>query len=174
MGNDRVYVAIDFETSGREKHYACAIGLVKVENNGISDRYYHLIRPPSSNVWFTHIHGLTWNDLKNKPMFPELWDDINAFIKNADFLIAHNARFDRSILYACCEKYDLQKPQAPFIDTLKGARKAICIDSHNLNIVCDYFGIEIKHHDAMEDAFGCAKIFLKLQKLGLTDEEMLL
>lgn len=54
------YVALDFETSGYAAHSACAVGLCRIEDGAVTDSFYSLIRPPSSRVLFTHVHGLTW------------------------------------------------------------------------------------------------------------------
>ena len=62
-------VAIDFETSGNAAHSACAVGLARIEAGHVVDRLYSLIRPPSSRVMFTEIHGLTWPMLKDAPTF---------------------------------------------------------------------------------------------------------
>ena len=53
------YVALDFETSGYAAHSACAVGLCRIEDGVVTDSFYSLIRPPSSRVLFTHVHGLT-------------------------------------------------------------------------------------------------------------------
>ena len=67
------YVALDFETSGYAAHSACAVGLCRIEDGVVTDSFYSLIRPPSSRVLFTHVHGLTWPMLKDAPTFTELW-----------------------------------------------------------------------------------------------------
>ena len=61
------YVALDFETSGYAAHSACAVGLCRIEDGVVTDSFYSLIRPPSSRVLFTHVHGLTWPMLKDAP-----------------------------------------------------------------------------------------------------------
>ena len=85
------YVALDFETSGYAAHSACAVGLCRIEGGVVTDRFYSLIRPPSSRVLFTHVHGLTWPLLKDAPTFTELWPQLAAFMEGAQALLAHNA-----------------------------------------------------------------------------------
>ena len=55
------FVAIDFETMTPELTSACAIGLVRVHNGVISQKFYSLIKPiPDSRTERnTHVHGLT-------------------------------------------------------------------------------------------------------------------
>ena len=86
------YVALDFETSGYAAHSACAVGLCRIEGGVVTDRFYSLIRPPSSRVLFTHVHGLTWPLLKDAPTFTELWPQLAAFMEGAQALPGSGAR----------------------------------------------------------------------------------
>lgn len=166
-------VAIDFETSGRPAHFACAVGLVRIEDGRVTARFESLIRPPSSQVWFTHIHGLRWRDLKDQPTFAEVWPLAAGILEGARYLLAHSAQFDRRVLYACCRVAGLEPPQQPFLCTLRGARAApLGLRSRSLNHVCAYFGIPLDHHNAASDAEGCARIYARLRDLGVSDAIM--
>ena len=109
------YVALDFETSGYAAHSACAVGLCRIEDGAVTDSFYSLIRPPSSRVLFTHVHGLTWPMLKDAPTFTELWPQLVAFMEGSHALLAHNAGFDRRVLHASCQALELVQPQLPFL-----------------------------------------------------------
>ncbi len=165
-------IALDFETSDKYPDSACALGMVKIEGGCITNTLYTLIRPPRKRVYFTEIHGLTWNMLKNSPCFAELWPDFAAFMKGADYLIAHNAGFDRRVLRGCCFAAGIDAPATPFLCTVSGSRKGLSLRHNRLNDVCDYLGIEIDHHKADSDALACAKIYLHLREKGLTPEQM--
>ena len=166
------YVALDFETSGYAAHSACAVGLCRIEVGVVTDSFYSLIRPPSSRVLFTHVHGLTWPMLKDAPTFTELWPQLVAFMEGSHALLAHNAGFDRRVLHASCQALELVQPQLPFLCTLKGARRSLPLASRALDSVCDYFGIPLDHHHAGSDARACAEIYLRLRGLGVTDGQM--
>lgn len=166
------YVALDFETSGYAAHSACAVGLCRIEDGVVTDSFYSLIRPPSSRVLFTHVHGLTWPMLKDAPTFTELWPQLVAFMEGSHALLAHNAGFDRRVLHASCQALELVQPQLPFLCTLKGARRSLPLVSRALDSVCDYFGIPLDHHHAGSDARACAEIYLRLRGLGVTDGQM--
>lgn len=168
------YIAIDFETAGYYGHSACALGMTKIVDGGIADQYYSLIRPPSSRVCFTHVHGLRWKDLKNERPFSRVWPEALEFIGDARYFIAHNAPFDRGVLYACCSAFGLKQPEQAFICTLKGARRKVAIKSRALGNLCGYFSIDLNHHHAASDARACALVYLELRKLGLSDMDMLL
>ncbi|WP_206214882.1 MULTISPECIES: exonuclease domain-containing protein [unclassified Desulfovibrio] len=166
-------VAIDFETSGRPAHYACAVGLVRIEAGTVTARFESLLRPPSPRVWFTHIHGLRWSDLKDQPTFAEVWPGASRILRGARCLLAHSAQFDRRVLYACCRVAGLEPPAQPFLCTLRGARRApLDLPSRSLNHVCAHFGIPLNHHNAASDAEGCALIYVRLRELGVSDAVM--
>lgn len=66
------FVAIDFETMTPELTSACAIGLVRVHNGVISQKYYSLIKPiPDFRTERnTHVHGLTDEMVADAPPSP--------------------------------------------------------------------------------------------------------
>lgn len=168
------YVAIDFETSAWSGANACAIGMVRMENLEIVASFYSLIRPPSSRVYYTKVHGLTWKDLQDQRPFAEVWPEIAAFIKGARYLIAHNARFDSNVLNACCAACGIEPPAQRFLCTLRGARKGLRLKGYSLSAVSSYFGIELDHHNAGSDARACGLIHSRLTELGVTNTEMFL
>lgn len=160
-------IAIDFETAGYYGHSACSIGLARVENGQVVDEYYSLIRPPSPDIKFTRIHGLTWKILKTAPVFSQVWGECAEFIKGASCFVAHNAPFDKRVLASCCEAFEQPWPGLPFLCTLKGSRRALSLEAYNLQAVCDYFGFELDHHNAASDARYCGMIFGRLLKMGV-------
>ncbi len=160
------FVAIDFETANYSRTSACAVGLVHVTDGEIVADQTLLIRPPQRQFNFTYIHGLTWDDVKDEPTFLELWEDINGFIARADFLVAHNASFDRGVLQRCCENYGIAAPSLPFVCTVQLARKQWEIFPTKLPNVCDYLDIPLHHHDAGSDSRACARIVIAAEKEG--------
>lgn len=158
-------IAIDFETADNNCNSACAIGMVKLENNLITDTYYSLIRPPRSRIYFTHIHGITWEMVKDSPTFLDIWDTFRAFTQSAHGFIAHNASFDRRVLIGTCALYSITPPTLPFYCTLKAARQTLELTSNTLNNVCNSLNIPLEHHHAASDALACAKVFLHCQNI---------
>lgn len=167
-------VALDFETSDKYADSACALGMSRMEDGRVVDNWYSLIRPPRSTVYFTEIHGLTWDMLKDQPTFAELWPQIASFLRGAELLVAHNASFDRRVLLGCCRAFGIEAPDIPFACTVKGSRRGLRLPHHRLNDVCAYLGLELDHHNAASDAQAAAGIYLHLRSLGMTDEDMLL
>lgn len=152
------FAAIDFETADRWPDSACAVGAVLVRNGRIDGTYQQLIRPPRKQFVFTYIHGLAWNDVRDSPTFGEMWSDLRDFLDDAEFLAAHNATFDRSVLHACCAASDITLPRQEFRCTVKMARARWNLRSASLPVVCKHLGIPLDHHNALSDAQACARI----------------
>lgn len=160
------FVAIDFETADTGKDSACAIGLVRVQDNRVAAEAYHLIRPPRSTMMFQYLHGISWSDVADKPTFRELWPELEAFIGDAEFLVAHNAPFDRGVLNACCDSHGLSAPQIPFLCTVKLARQVWDVRPTKLPNVCSHLNIRLKHHHAASDSLACAQIVMHATNAG--------
>ncbi|MBI5240925.1 MAG: 3'-5' exonuclease [Elusimicrobia bacterium] len=160
------FAAIDFETADHASDSACAVGVVRVEDGRIAQRFHRLIRPPRDRFVFTYIHGITWPQVCLEPSFGELWMDIRAAIGDAQFLAAHNARFDRKVLETCCRAAGLPPPQQPFVCTVELARKTWAIYPTQLPAVCGRLGIDLDHHQALSDAEACARIVLAALREG--------
>ena len=94
------FVALDFETADRGPDSACAVALVQVERGQIVERRTCLVRPPRRSFAFTHIHGITWEQVAGEPTFREIWPRVMHLLEGTSFLAAHNAAFDRSVLCA--------------------------------------------------------------------------
>ena len=160
------FAAIDFETANNARDSACALGVVIVERGRIVDRLYALIRPPSREFLFTHIHGLSWHDVKAAEHFDAVWTEMARALAGIEFLAAHNAPFDKGVLSACCESYGLAAPAQPFVCTVRLARAQWAIRPTKLPDVCNYLGIDLRHHQADSDAEACAQIVIAAQAAG--------
>ncbi len=155
------FAAIDFETADNGRDSACSVGVVRVRDGRIAGTFDRLIRPPRERFIHTPIHGLTWNDVRNSPSFGEMWPDLREFIDGVEFLVAHNAPFDRSVLYACCEAAAIEPPAQEFRCTVQIARASWNLPSASLPSVCEHLGIPLDHHDALSDAKACARIAIQ-------------
>ncbi len=164
------FAAIDFETANRSPNSACAIGVVRVEDNQIVRRTHSLICPPDNYFEFTYVHGLTWRDVCKSPTFGQFWASIAETIAGVDFLVAHNARFDRNVLLSCCDAHQISINQIDWLCTVKVARKTWGISPTKLSDVCTRLSIDLNHHEALSDAEACANILIQAQ--GLLGEKI--
>jgi DNA polymerase III subunit epsilon len=156
----RAFVAIDFETANRSPSSACALSVVRVEGRQITKETVSLIRPPTSQFEFSGIHGITWQDVAAKRAFGEVWKSLAPMIEGAEFLTAHNAKFDRDVLAACCRNSRLAIPDHPFVCTVELARLKWNLYPTKLPNVCEFLGLPLRHHDPLSDAAACAGIVL--------------
>lgn len=152
------FVAIDFETAVGKRNSACAVGIVTVENNQITEEYFTLIQPPDNEYFYQNIriHGINPEDTADSPFFDELYPEIKKRLEGKT-VVAHNESFDRSVLRKTMEHYGLD------FDELKLADKWECtLKMHGaaLNVCCQRHGIELDHHDALSDARACAELYL--------------
>lgn len=158
------FVAIDFETADYYRDSACAVAICRVEDDAIVEQQYHLIRPPRRQFFFSHIHGITWNQVAPKPAFAELWPRLLPLLHGCDFLAAHNAPFDRSVLNSCCAAAGLSPPAIPFLCTVRLARQVWQLNPAKLPDVCRHLRIALIHHHAASDAEACARIVIAARR----------
>ena len=147
------FVALDFETADPGRDSACALALAVVRDGRVAETWCRLIRPPRPVMHFTHIHGITWEQVADQPDFGALWPDISGLIAQAPFLAAHNAPFDRGVLAECCRAHGHPSPLTPFVCTVRAAR-----ETWNLR--------PTRLPDALSDAVACAEILLAARRDG--------
>lgn len=170
------FVSIDFETASEKRNSACAIGITVVKNNEIYEEKYWLIKPHEMrfapmNVW---IHGITEEDVENELRMDELWQELKPYLQN-NFIIAHNASFDMSVLRNTLDVYGISYPELTYSCSMIIAKNHyLDIENYKLNTVAKYLGIEFKHHHAGEDAMAAAKILIKIcEELNINTVEEL-
>lgn len=152
------FTAFDFETANNASNSACQLGVVKVENGKIIKKQSWYIRPPSQLFLHTRIHGISWNDVRFAPDFSELWKEIEPYFTTVDFAVAHNVRFDRTVMKSCCDHYGLSFPDIDYRCSVELTRNVMRVKKANLANVCSILNIPLDHHEALSDAVGCAKI----------------
>ena len=153
---------MDFETANNSRLSACSLGLAIVENGKVIGSQLFLIRPPSQQFLFTHIHGIRWEDVKFAANFKNTWPVAAKYFEGVDFIVCHNAPFDKSVLSECLKDAGLPEVKSEYRCTLKLAREKLKIPKHNLAAVCKHLDIPLKHHDALSDAEACAQVYLRL------------
>ncbi|MBC7397341.1 MAG: hypothetical protein H7333_07845 [Bdellovibrionales bacterium] len=154
-------LVIDFETANLSPTSACSLGLVVIDQNEIIHRELFMIRTPTPVFMFTHIHGLTWNDVKNAPHFGDVWrEKLAPWFERAKLLVAHNVGFDHRVLKASAAHYGYEVPPITTECTVKLSRFKLGIKPANLNNVSQTLGIPLTHHEALSDALASAYIYL--------------
>ncbi|USS84980.1 3'-5' exonuclease [Fructilactobacillus myrtifloralis] len=157
------FVAIDFETATSKRASACSVALTVVRDDQVVDEFYSLINPETSFNWRNvQVHGIHQRDVAKAPTFPEVWEIIKPFFRPHRLVIAHNNRFDNSVLKKSIERYELPVPHYQTLDTVKTSRKFYPeFPNHKLNTVSEQLGIDLQHHhNALADSQACAQILL--------------
>jgi len=94
-------IILDLETSGLSPNYGAKIieiGMIKVENGKIVDKFQKLINPGFSiSHEITDYTGITNKMLNGKPTWYKLRNPILDFIEDYN-IIAHNYSFDKRFL----------------------------------------------------------------------------
>jgi len=157
---------IDFETANSSRGSACSVGIAVIIDGEIKQTEERLIKPHRTCGYFDpfniSIHGIQPRDVATMPEFhdlsPWLFEQLNA-----DFVVAHNAAFDMSVLRAVCDLYGMPYPEFDYFCTYKAASQYWrYLDNHKLNTLCDYIGHRFKHHNAEADAEAAGKILLTM------------
>jgi len=150
------FTAIDFETAQGKRWSICQVGLVRVENQIITEQFSILVQPPDNYYWnnFIDIHGITPKQTQHAPTFDRIWHQIEPFIKNQN-VVAHNGfAFDFHCLKQTLEYYGLISPEFIGYCTYR-------IYKDHLASLCRHYKIPLNHHDALSDARACAELFKK-------------
>lgn len=158
------FTCVDFETANNNMNSACSVGLVSVVGTQIVKREYFLIKPPGEH--FRHenieIHGITPEKVMNSPSFSEVWKEIEHYFADSEYIIAHNAYFDMSVLYQSLDTYGIEHPNFLYIDSMSLCAKVKNEGSASLADCAAFFGIPMEHHhNALEDAVVCAEIVIR-------------
>ena len=94
-------IFLDTETTGIKPpdHRVIEIGCVEVINRKLTGNHFHTYINPQREVdeGAFKVHGLDYEQLKDKPLFDDVVDDLIEFVKDSEILI-HNAPFDVGFL----------------------------------------------------------------------------
>jgi DNA polymerase-3 subunit epsilon len=177
-------IVFDTETTGLSfsaGHRLVEIGCVELINRVPTGRHFHRYLNPDRDMPAEAfaVHGLSEAFLADKPRFPEICDDLLAFLGDSP-LIAHNAMFDLGFMNGeldACGRTLL--PVERIVDTLQIARAKHPGAKHTLDALCVRYGVDLSArelHGALLDAQLLAQVFIELTggrqiALGLAVEE---
>ena len=161
------FVVFDVETPNRQNNRMSAIGTTAIEDGEIADTFYSLIYPETYFDYFNvQLTGISEETVRNAPAFPEVWFQIELMMSSG-LLVAHNAVFDMSVLKKCLNDYGIEwKPYVRYLCTAQMGKRVLPEMSHKLNVLCDYYGINLDHHQAVSDSRACTEILLRYLKDG--------
>ena len=186
------YIAWDTETSGKppsisgdvtpENYHlfsGCRMASIAAVHFSLHGRelssYHSLVYPDGftlgthdeDTTGATHIHKIKHvQALKMGLPFVQVYENFVEIIKNCrtDTLVAHNASFDKNVLFSECYRYGLSvKPfkHLKFVCTLDMSRTAL-LDTANYKLETVYkhiTGDVFRAHDALEDSRACGVVY---------------
>lgn len=166
-------IVLDTETTGLETaegHRIIEIGGVELIDRKQTERNFHVYINPERDIdeGAASVHGITLDDVRDKPVFADVAEDFIHFIDGAE-LIIHNAPFDVGFINH--EFSLLPRRQAPVeeictvLDSLALAREIHPGQRNNLDALCRRYGIDNSQrtlHGALLDAEILADVYLAM------------
>lgn len=169
------YISIDLETTGTnpKTDKIIEIGALKVKDGAVTERFSTFVNPGRKlDARIVELTGITDEMLHKAPIMDEVLPELLEFLEDlpllghsiiSDFSFLKKAVVDRKMSFERCG-----------VDTLKIARKFLPeLEHRNLGFLCDYYGIPIQAHRAMNDAEATQKLYLKLVENFFSEEEKL-
>jgi DNA polymerase-3 subunit epsilon len=167
-------IIIDTETTGldpKQGHRIIELAALEVANRRATGRSVHLRFDPEREIdaGATEVHGMTWDDLRDKPKFAAVAAEFIAFASGAEWII-HNAPFDIGFLDAELERAALPscaELHSSVVDTLALAREMFPGKRNSLDALCERFGVDNAHravHGALLDAQLLADVYLTMTR----------
>lgn len=162
---NEIIVALDVETATPKRSSICEIGIAVIRNGEITEKQSWLIQPPGNEYSAMNIgiHGITPEDTKNSPLFPEVWAQVREIVENK-IVVCHYSAFDMSAIRAAIELYGLDCPTFDIMCTIWPSKKTVPgLSRYTLSSIYEeLFGSPLEnHHRACDDAVACAKILLE-------------
>lgn len=161
-------IILDTETTGLSAadHRVIEIGAIELVSRLPTGRTFHVYINPQQEIdaGATRIHGITNDQLADKPLFADIAQDFLDFMAE-DPLVAHNASFDVGFLNMEMQRLDRPSLTNEIIDTLAMARKQLPGARHSLDALCRRYNVDLSartYHGALLDAQLLADVYVEL------------
>ena len=167
------YIVLDTETTGlevKQGHRVIEIGAVLLNDRKKSEEHFHSYLNPSRLIdeEASKVHGITNEDLQDKPSFDEIAEEFINFIEGST-LVIHNAPFDIGFLNNELQLASTSYPKIEHIceveDSLTIARDKFPSQRNSLDALAtryDISGYDRTFHGALLDANILADVYMQL------------
>ena len=164
---------MDTETTGfraETGHRIVEIACVEIIDRGITGQTFQTTLNPEreADEGAREVHGYIWDDLKDSPLFADIYDEFISFVRGSEVLI-HNAPFDLGFLNSELKRLGRgtfkADAQCTIVDTLEIARELHEDQSNTLDALSDRYQIDRSHrqlHSALIDAELLARVYLAM------------
>jgi DNA polymerase-3 subunit epsilon len=166
-------IVLDTETTGLEPsegHRVIEVACIELTGRRPTGRHFHRYLNPERAVDLaaSEVHGLTAEDLADKPLFADVADEFLEFVEGAELLI-HNAPFDMAFLDAELARAGRPKVSAlcTVADTLEMARELHPGKKNSLDALCERYMVDNSRrtlHGALLDAQLLADVWLAMTR----------
>jgi DNA polymerase-3 subunit epsilon len=166
-------IVLDTETTGLEPtegHRIIELACLELHGRRPSGRHFHRYVNPERDIDLaaSQVHGMTAEDLADKPRFADIVDEFLDFVAGAELLI-HNAPFDVGFLNAELER--IGRPRVDSVcsvsDTLAMAREMHPGKKNSLDALCERYAVDHSRrtlHGALLDAQLLADVWLAMTR----------
>lgn len=173
---DVTFCVVDVETTGlsAKTNRIIEIGVVKVLNNKIVEKFNSLVNPGEHIPSFiTQLTGITNSDVYDAPRFGEIVGEIQDFIGDS-IVSGHNLSFDSSFLSSEFLRNSVEPLFNDQICTLKLARRMFPeLQSKSLSSITKHLKLRNRYaHRALGDAEVTARALIKMIKILKKDNEI--
>lgn len=166
---DKTFVFVDVETADLSNDRICAIGLILVKN-GQSTGYYTLINP-ETHITFTYIHGICDEDVVDAPTIDKFWQVMAPLIPKEFVFVAHNYRFDLSVMKKDLARFGIEFSPTEVLDTMWVAKDILyhfrtVAGDLKLNVLSERLSVQLNHHNAASDILATKQVLETLLTMG--------
>jgi DNA polymerase III subunit epsilon len=167
-------IFLDTETTGLNPESGdriVEIGCVEMVKRRLSGNNLHLYLNPQRNSHEAalKVHGLTTEFLSDKPLFPQVVQQLIAYLKDAEIII-HNANFDVGFLNSELRRAgqaELADHVAKITDSLVLAREMFPGKANSLDALCKRLEVDNSNrslHGALLDAGLLAQVYIGMTR----------
>ena len=166
-------IVLDTETTGlepEEGHRVIEVACLELSGRRPTGRHFHRYVNPERAIdrAASEVHGLTAEDLQDKPRFGDIADEFLDFVAGAELLI-HNAPFDVAFLNAELERTGRSRIESvcTVADTLELAREIHPGRKNSLDALCERYAVDHSRrtlHGALLDAQLLADVWIAMTR----------
>jgi DNA polymerase-3 subunit epsilon len=166
-------IVLDTETTGLEPaegHRIIELACLEMDGRRATGRHFHRFVNPGRDIDLaaTQVHGLTAEDLADKPKFCDIVEEFLEFVQGAELLI-HNAEFDVAFLNSELERAGRPRLETvcTVADTLSMARDIHPGKRNSLDALCERYAVDHSRrtlHGALLDAQLLADVWIAMTR----------
>lgn len=153
--NDDTCVILDTETTGLGEAEIVQIGIIDMKGQILFDSF---VKPTISiPVEASNIHAIKDDDVKDAPIFPDIYPQIKEVLQGKTIII-YNEEFDRTVVNYCCKLHRL-----PRLISFKNTNCAMQWAAQYEGQWSDYYGGYkwqplAGDHNAISDCLACLTV----------------